>query len=686
MLVSWNWLKEYVALEMSVEELTDRLTMSGLNLEGVHHPLESEVAIDLEVTSNRPDCLGHIGVAREISVLFDQELSIPTPHLVESTTKASDATSVSIEDESLCPQYIARVIRGVKIGPSPDWLVRRLQTASFRYNSEKQEYETYRPINNVVDITNYVMLECGQPLHAFDFHKLHGEKIVVRRAKSKEKLTAIDHKDYELSPENLVIADADRPVAIAGVMGGADTEVTEGTTDLLIEAADFAALSVRSTARKLKLHSDSSYRFERGVDPEGIDWTSRRCCELIHQIAGGDVLAGSVVAGRTEPPTRPPIVLRFSQLKRILGIEIPRETATRILVELGMEAGANPDTHTEFVPPSWRSDLTREADLIEEVARIHGYDKIPDDADVPLTASAPTLRERTVNTVRDILTAAGFFEAITPSLVTADSGSMFQSRPDTPPLAIEHSDFRRLNTLRQSLIPSLLESRRENERQSNANAQLFEIAKVYLAAKPGAAEEQVEPTMIGLVTGRSFRELKGVLETLAKRVNRTVTLEVKPSGIPQFIPGRGAEVLLNGEMWGWLGELDPEVGDRLSLQDPVTVAEVSLAALERLTDLTPQMEDLPKYPSMQRDFNFALDESVAWRELADTIQSSGGPLLESVEFDSQFRGKQLGANKKSYIARVTWRSPDRTLTSEEVETFQKAVIETVEKKLDASLR
>ncbi len=686
MLVSWNWLKEYVALEMSVEELTDRLTMSGLNLEDVHHPLENEVAIDLEVTSNRPDCLGHIGVAREIGVLFDQELSIPTPHLVESTTKASDATSVTIEDESLCPQYIARVIRGVKIGPSPDWLVRRLQTASFRYNSEKQEYETYRPINNVVDITNYVMLECGQPLHAFDLAKLHGGKIVVRRAKPKEKLTAIDHKDYELDSENLVIADADRAVAIAGVMGGADTEVEAGTTDLLIEAADFAALSVRSTARKLKLHSDSSYRFERGVDPAGIDWASRRCCELIHQIAGGDVLGGSVVAGRTEPPQRPPIVLRFSQLKRILGIDIPRETATKILVELGLEAGADPDPHTEFVPPSWRADLTREADLIEEVARIHGYDQIPDDADVPLTASAPTLRERTVNTVRDILTAAGFFEAITPSLVTDDSRSLFQPRPDTAPLTIEHSDFRRLNTLRQSVIPSLLESRRENERQSNANAQLFEIAKVYLAAKPGTAEEQVEPTMIGLVTGRSFRELKGVLETLTQRVNRTATLEVKPSDIPQFVPGRGAELLLNGEPWGWLGELDPNVGDRLSLQDPVTVAEVKLAALERLTDLTPQMEELPKYPSMQRDFNFALDEAVSWRELADVVRSAGGPLLESVEFDSQFRGKQLGANQKSYIARVTWRSPDRTLTSEEVETFQKAVIETVEKQLDASQR
>ena len=686
MLVSWNWLKEYVSLEMSVEELTDRLTMSGLNLEDVHRPLENEVAIDLEVTSNRSDCLGHIGVAREISVLFDQPLSIPTPHLVDSTTKASDVTSVTIEDESLCPQYIARVIRGVKIGPSPDWLVRRLQTASFRFNSEKQEYETYRPINNVVDITNYVMLECGQPLHAFDLAKLHGGKIIVRPAKAKEKLTAIDHKDYELDTDNLVIADADRPVAIAGVMGGADTEVEEGTTDLLIEAADFAALSIRSTARKLKLHSDSSYRFERGVDPAGIDWASRRCCELIHQIAGGEVLGGSVVAGRTEPPSRPPIVLRFSQLKRILGIDIPRETATKILVELGLEAGANPDAHTEFVPPSWRSDLTREADLIEEVARIHGYDKIPDDADVPLTASAPTLRERTVNTVRDILTAAGFFEAITPSLVTDDSRSLFQPRPESKPLTIEHSDFRRLNTLRQSLIPSLLESRRENERQSNANAQLFEIAKVYLAAKPGTAEEQVEPTMIGLVSGRSFRELKGVLETLARRVNRTATLEVQPSDIPQFVAGRGAELLLNGEPWGWLGELDPNVGDRLSLQDPVAVAEVSLAALERLTDLTPQMEELPKYPAMQRDFNFALDEAVSWRQLADVVRSAGGPLLESVEFDSQFRGKQLGANQKSYIARVTWRAPDRTLTSEEVETFQKSVIESVEKELDASQR
>ena len=286
MIVSWNWLKEYVNLEMPVEELTHRLTMAGLNLEEVHH-LDGDVAIDLEVTSNRPDCLGHLGVAREISVLFELPLNIPPASVPAVSQETSEITSVEIECPDLCPLYVARVIRGVKIGPSPDWLIQRLQASLSRFDEEDPtKTALYRPINNVADITNYVMMECGQPLHAFDFDKLHGGRIIVRRAKPGEKITAIDQAEYQLEPDMCVIADADRPVAIAGVMGGFDTEISEGTVNVLIEAADFAPLAVRNAARKLKLHSPSSYRFERQVDPAQIDWASRRCCELIQKLAG----------------------------------------------------------------------------------------------------------------------------------------------------------------------------------------------------------------------------------------------------------------------------------------------------------------------------------------------------------------------------------------------------------------
>jgi phenylalanyl-tRNA synthetase beta chain len=273
MIVSWNWLEQYVTLEMSVETLTDRLTMTGLNLEGIEQ-VEGDTAIDLEVTSNRPDCLGHLGVAREIAALFDHPLQIPAAQPVEISEKTSAVTSVEIDCEDLCPQYIARVIRGVKIGPSPQWLQDRLKALGIV------------SINNIVDITNYVLMECGQPLHAFDFDKLAGQKIIVRQAKPGEKIVAINQKEYPLDDSMCVICDSEKPVAIGGVMGGLATEIGEQTVNVLIESAAFAPMSIRNTARKLNLHSDSSYRFERALDPAGVEWASRRCCELILELAG----------------------------------------------------------------------------------------------------------------------------------------------------------------------------------------------------------------------------------------------------------------------------------------------------------------------------------------------------------------------------------------------------------------
>ena len=296
MIVSKNWLAEYVPLPKTVDELTHRLTMSGLNLEEFHDVSEGlskpDVAIDLEVTSNRPDCLGHIGVAREAAVLFEQPLTIPSAAVVESSDPATAAALISIECADLCPEYHGRVIRGVRIGPSPVWLKDRLEAVGMV------------SVNNVVDVTNFVMLECGQPLHAFDLDRLDGRRIVVRRAKKGETITAIDQRQYALTEEMCVIADAKRPVAVAGVMGGFETEISNLTVNVLIESAAFASMSVRGTARGLKLHSPSSYRFERKVDRSGLDWASRRCCELIMNVAGGTLLAGSIVAGvrHTEQP------------------------------------------------------------------------------------------------------------------------------------------------------------------------------------------------------------------------------------------------------------------------------------------------------------------------------------------------------------------------------------------------
>lgn len=673
MIISWDWLEQYVKPTESPMVVADKLMMTGLNLEGMDE-VGYDLAVDLEVTSNRMDCLGHLGVAREVGVCFDLDVTYPDPQPAGNGSPVSEATSVEVECEDLCPRYTARVMKGVKVGPSPKWMVDRLATLGVG------------SINNIVDITNYVMLECGQPLHAFDFAKLKESRIVVRRAKDGEKIQAIDHKEYKLTPDMCVIADAEVPIAIGGVMGGAATEISEGTTDVLVEVADFEQLSIRNTARALKLFSDSSYRFERGVDSHQLDWASRRCCELILEIAGGELLDGCVYSGQPLPNAPDPVELRFAQVTRILGVDVPAEQSVQILKSLGFElVGEASADVASFIVPSWRRrDVTREADLIEEVARIYGYERIPQDAVVPLSLSRKTLRDKVVDRVAGALSAAGFYEAITLSLVDPKREELFTPRQPETPLDINHSEFRKMCRLRSTLVPSLLASRRENERHGTFNAQLYEIASVYLSTNP--EDENSEPKTLAMVSGISFAEMKGVLLAVARSVDPVAELTVAPSSVSQFVEGRGAEVSLNGQFWGWFGELDRSVTDQLDLRDACQVAEVNLRVLEKIANLTPDFTELPKFPAMTRDLNFVLDEAVTWTEVEAAVTSAAGPLLESVNFASQYRGKQLDVDKKSYVLTMNFRAVDRTLTGEEVDAAQQAVIAACESQVGAQLR
>ncbi|MFN7770205.1 MAG: phenylalanine--tRNA ligase subunit beta [Planctomycetaceae bacterium] len=672
MIVSWNWLKEYVRLDMPVDELGNRLMMAGLNLESIED-VEGDIAIDLEVTSNRPDCLCHLGVARETAALFGRNWTAPDPQPASRGADIATAAKVAVEAADLCPLYTARLVRGVKIAPSPIWMQRRLKTLGIR------------PINNVVDVTNYVLMECSQPLHAFDFDALHGGQIVVRRARAGEKITAIDQKVYELVADMCVIADAQRPVAIAGVMGGFDTEIGDGTRNVLIEAADFASMTVRATARKLNLHSDSSYRFERGVDRSQIDWASRRCVQLILETAGGELAPGVLTAGEAHPPARAPITLRLSQIPRVLGIDISQAEVERILKVLGLQQHASSRAgEVLFVPPSWRRDLTREIDLIEEAARVHGYEKIPEDAAVPLAISTTTLQDRLSERLAQSLVGAGFFEAVTLTFVDEPLNSLVRPWTQQDPLRVEHSSRQRTNILRQSLVPSLLAARRQNECQGTLNAQLFEIARVFLAAEPG--NRQAEPKVLSAVSGRSFGELKGVVEQLLDAINHQVRLTAIPAEGPWFQPGRGAELQVNGQRLGWLGEISHEVRTALSLHDSASFFEIDLAVLEPLVQLSPPYTPVPEYPAINRDINFVLDESVSYTELSEVIRTSAGTLLEEVAFSSQYRGPQIPADKKSYVVRLHYRAPDRTLTSEEVDAIQGKVIADCASKLAAQHR
>lgn len=678
MIVSKNWLSDYVALPSDVEELTGRLTMSGLNLEEFHPTgdgvLRPDVAIDLEVTSNRPDCLGHIGVAREIAVLYEAALSVPDPQPPEVPEKASEFVSVEIECRDLCPEYHARLIRGVQIGPSPQWLRDRLAAVGIK------------SVNNVVDVTNYVMMECGHPLHAFDFEKLTGGKIVVRRARSGERMTAIDQRQYQLTEEVCVIADANQPVAIAGVMGGFDTEISDSTVNVLIESAAFDSMSVRATARALRLHSPSSYRFERRVDRHGLDWASRRCCELILKVAGGVLLAGAVVAGDPPLPRRDPIRFRHAQVERLLGIRIPVNECWAVLERLGLVCRQRGSEIAEFEPPSWRPDLQRECDLVEEVARIFGYDNIPDDAIIPVVATRKTRREMVLDAVRETLVACGLSESLTLSFVSDEQRNLFRPEGELNPVCVSHSSRSNENQLRQSLIPSLLHCLRQNERHGNFNVELFEIARVFLSAGENKPEDIAEPLTIGIAAGRSYADVLGIIESIVRRIAPRAVLTVEPCRIPEFAEGRGARLELNGQHWGWIGELRRDVLDSSELQEDVCVAEVRLPVLEVLFEQVKSFVPLPRFPEMSRDLNFIIPDSVSWSDLQRVVSDAAGALLHGTSFGGQYRGRQIPAGHKSYLITCRFLSLERTLTSEEVDDAVRQIIRSCESMLGATLR
>lgn len=677
MIVSWNWLKQYVPLTMSVADLERRLMMAGLNHESTEE-VGGDLAIDLEVTSNRPDCLGHIGIAREVSVLFGSVLTLPAARPAEGKTPVDKLVKVRIDCPELCLRYTARVVRGVKIGPSPKSIVRRLETVGLT------------PINNVVDISNYVLMECGQPLHTFDFGKLEGAEIIVRRPSPGETIEAIDHKPYVLTPEMCMICDARRPVAIGGVMGGAQTEISAQTRDVLIEAAEFDPVSIRNTARQLNLHSDSSYRFERRIDPEGLDWASRRCAEMILELAGGELAAGVVDVG-PPPPPREPVVLRLSQIERILGIEILDKRVREILIALGNKEDTTNPAHLmpyagslAVIPPSWRRDLTREIDLIEEVGRIHGYDAIPEDVGVPMVPSARRRDDRVFERIRRVLTAAGFDEALTLSVVDEAASASMSPWTDAEPLRSSMPVIRGADCLRRSLVPSLLAARRTNEALANSEIELFEIAKVYL---PQGADLPREEIMLGITSGRDLSAVKGVIETILAELKITIPLEATDAQINTLDPADSCRLKIGGEMFGYVGGLRSESLRQFDLRGQTVVAEIRLAPLVEEANLVPKCVSQSPYPAVTRDLNLVVAESVRWAGVAATVREHGGPCFESLEYRDTYRdAERLGGDKKSLLFSIALRSSDGTLTSQQADEVRDRIVAACQKKHAAELR
>jgi phenylalanyl-tRNA synthetase beta chain len=670
MKTSLQWLADYLPGSLAPQVAADALTHGGLPVE-VIETVGDDTVIDVEVTSNRGDCLSHVGVARELSALLDRPFQDVNPVVAESTTPASGAIAVSIEAADLCPHYIARVIRGVKIGPSPAWMQKRLAAIGLR------------PINNVVDVTNYVMFELGQPLHAFDYAAVAGRQIIVRRAKAGEKLVTIDGKEAALQPDYVVIADAEKPVALAGVMGGKHSEVTEATVDILLESARFDPLSVRKAARAI-VRSDSSYRFERRIDPQATEKASRRAAQLIAELAGGQVLAGGVEAGSAGPGPKK-LTLRLASLKRLLGVEFSPEQVVAALTRLRLSpvlAGGQ----VEVTVPSYRLDLNIEVDLVEEVARVIGYDKVPvrDEISIRVTPSDP--RAAAVRQVRDVLVAGGYYEAVTVGFVSDMLAADFvpADADKTNPLPRAMPVTRKENaSLRPSILPGLIESVRRNEFAGVADARLFEIGSTFYHSAEGKV---VETQKLGLVGSTDVREVRGVVETILAKLDANKAIGVVPDHRPGYARGAGGRVEWAGKTVGFVGRLDKAVADKLGLRERPCVAELDMSALLAGVEPVPQLKPLPQFPAAERDLSLVVADQVRYEAIESLVKQVGPANLESLAFVTTYRGKPLEKGTKSVTLRFTFRSPSGTLTSEQVEQAIAGVVEQAKAKLGAVLR
>jgi len=667
--ISYLWLKEYVRTDLAAREAAARLTSVGLNVDDITDLPGGDVRLLVEVTSNRPDCLGHVGVARELAAAVGGRVALPEVAYAELPDAAASLTRVEIAELDLCPLYTARVIRGVRVGPSPAWLVARLEAIGIR------------PVNNIVDVTNYVMMECGQPLHAFDFARLAEGRIVVRRAQAGERFVAIDHTEHTLTPDRLVIADARHAVALAGVMGGAETEISDATVDVLLEAAVFDPLSIRTTGRALGVASEASYRLERHVDPHMTDWASRRTCQLITQVAGGRVAAGVVTEGRPLP-TPPEVALRVPRIEAILGIAISADTATKILASLECEVLESNADRIRVRVPSWRPDLEREIDLIEEVARHHGYDKIPEGLDSQTRISAPSKAERVREAVAQVLVAAGYFEAVTFSFTTRDHAVRFRPREVTAaPLICRGTPL----AVRESCLAGVVESLRVNRNAGEAGARLFEIAKRFIPVE--GSDLPHEESVIALAGPDDFGDVRGVVEAIfaALRIGGRVKF-VATDRYADLEPGGAAEILLDDRAIGMIGRATKKAAAAFELDEPPTVAEILMSALVDAADLQPRYKPLPQFPPIVRDLAIVVDEAVTWADIERAVASAAAAHLESVEPVDVYRGKQVPTGKKSVAIRITLRSADGTLTHGEADAAQSQVLAAIGKAVGGTLR
>jgi len=669
MKISLNWLREYIDIDLQAEAIAEILSNLGLPCEGIA-PFADDVVLDVEVTSNRGDCLSHIGIARELAAATGRPLRLPEVRLEEMDRPASEFVQVEIREPDGCGRYTARVIEGVKVGPSPEWVRQRLEAVGLR------------SVNNVVDATNYAMMETGQPPHAFDYATLEGRRIIVRRAAPGETIVSIDGTQCALTPQMLVIADARRPVAVAGIMGGLQTEVGGATTTILLEDAYFDPVCIRTTARRLALPSEASFRFERIVDIEKIDWASRRTTQLIVQLAGGRVAQG-VVDAYPRPYQPLEVTMRLSRLRKLLGIDVPTDAVLKILTALQFAPQLRDDAVLCTIP-TWRSDVDREADLIEEVIRVYGYDKVPTRRRIHIEATAPDSRQKMSRTVGAFLNGCGFYETINVDFVDQAVAEAFSAGGTRAHLGVRDVTRKAGNLLRRTLLASLLEVLKTNVNAKNLPCRIYEIADTFL---PTGVQDSLpqERTKLGLVVDGELRLLRGAIEGLVRNIRHTAAVEFVPAELDWA--QAGARVLVDGKPIGEAGVFTDAIRTRFDFKDLTPCgAELDFEELLKLEGEAVRIKPIPRFPAIERDLSVLVAEPIAWAQIARAVQDAAPAELEETRFVDLYRGKGIAPGAKSVTLSLRFRDEDGTLTHETVDRYQAAVLDSLTRAVGAELR
>ena len=669
MKVSYNWLKEFVDIEESPQELARRFTNLGLAVDALESQ-RGDAFFELDVPTNRPDCLSHLGVAREIAAAYGVELKPPHFELNEGVKDTSDVFSISITDPDLCPRYCGRYIAGVRIGPSPDRLKARLEALGVR------------SINNVADATNYAMLELGQPLHAFDADTLDGQKIIVRRAHLDEEITTLDGVMRDLNPSMLVIADAHRAVAVAGVMGGAETEISPSTKNVLLESANFEPFSIRKTSRALGFSSEASYRFERGADVVMARYACDRAASLIQELAGGVIYREviDVYPRRREPVT---VKLRHFRIRAFLGASVDDAIVERILHRLGFRA-KNTDEGWTVEVPSHRLDVSREEDLLEEIARHYGFDKFP--ATLPAWSGygSGLPFEAVERLLRNCVAAAGYSEII--PLVFSDEPTERRFRPKAAPVRLLNPMAEQEAILRTSQVPGMLRTIEWNLNRGIRHMQLYELGKTY-------QEHGEHRSLILAATGAlrtksvheperefNFFDLKGDIEAVLDLFD----FELNSTGDsipPYYHPGRA---IRDGDLVV-LGELHPDYTNEYKFRQRVYLAEIDLDLLWESKE-SRAIQSIPKFPSIRRDFSLLLSKSTRYADVEQAVRSANIAELVRIEPFDRLEFGPFVESKYALAISLTYQSPERTLTDDEVDAFDRAILNSLKQRLDAELR